>query len=152
MSSILVEVANAGGDITATNYWDTPFAKAGGMYLTVNAGCFRLLLPEGSESVIREIDAVGEVVISRGPSDLGDAIELLFDDDSGSPFAIHLSAAQTDRPFSAEHEAKRWVFTAWVHRRGKPHKSVTKPCWVRLVDRIPCLAPRTGPLPVPSKN
>jgi hypothetical protein len=79
----MLEIVNDGPAITSTNYWETDYARAGEVFLSLNAGCFRLLLPEALEREIAEMATAGNVIVSRGPWPDGgkaDAIELLFDD------------------------------------------------------------------------
>ena len=42
-------IGNAGKEITQSNYWETEMAQAGFAYLSFNAGCARLLIPDGNE-------------------------------------------------------------------------------------------------------
>lgn len=125
--------------------------RAGTMFLSLNAGAFRLLLPTGWEEAVQEMQTGREIVVSRGPwaKDPGhglDAIELLFEDGTADPYAIHLQASQCDRLPLPEDVAQEWVFSAWTApRRGKPHRALDRPCWYRIVPQIPWLKPRHEP-------
>jgi len=41
----MITIANDGPDIASTNYWATDHARAGIVYLSGNAGAWRLLMP-----------------------------------------------------------------------------------------------------------
>jgi hypothetical protein len=41
--------------IVASNYWDSDLAAAGLLFLSVNAGCFRLLVPQNQRAVISDM-------------------------------------------------------------------------------------------------
>lgn len=142
-----LRIKNHGPLVVATNYWGLPAAKAGKFYLSTNAGAFRLLVPRQHESIL-EADLVPakEVVISRGPwpqARREDGLEVLFDDGSDNPFALHLSMEAVDRVPTPEDQGREWICTVWTApRRGKPHLALQRPAWYRIVPRIPWLKPR----------
>ena len=143
----MLRIENHGPLIVATNYWDLPEERLGKVLVSPNAGAFRVLLPRVAEPSLEDMKAGRECLVSRGPCPgmgLPDATEILFDDGTNSPFALHLSvAAWTTLPDPAD-VAKEWVLTAWTApRRGKPHKALERPCWYRLSDLLPDLRPRT---------
>lgn len=140
---MFIELQNNGQEIISTNYFDTTHAQRGYFYLSSNAGAFRLLVPDGQIPVIEECKTATEVIISRGPwpeQGRQDAIEILFEDRSDSPYAIHLSSEQVDRlPLDQDQDIRgqppRWRFAAWA-RAGK---ALELPCRYRRVKEIPCL-------------
>jgi len=144
----MLEIENHGPLILRSNYWGSALDRAGTLYLSINAGAFRLLLPGGWEEVVQEMQTGREVVVSRGPwaKDPGrglDALELLFEDGTTDPYSVHLQSTQCDRLPTPEDQGKEWLFTAWTApRRGKPHKALERPAWYRLVGQIPWLKPR----------
>jgi hypothetical protein len=72
-----------------------------------------------------------------------DALELLFDDGSPDPYAVHLQVEQCDRLPLAADVAKEWLLTVWTApRRGKPHKALERIAYYRLVPRLPWLKSR----------
>ena len=42
----MIHSENDGPEIVLTNYWEHEQAKAGFCFLSINAGCFRLLVPK----------------------------------------------------------------------------------------------------------
>jgi len=144
--SELLQIENHGPLLVASNFWESEQEAAGKFYLSTNAGAFRLLVPRSQEAAIAEMTTGKEVVVSRGPWPAvkrQDGLELLFDDFSDSPYALHLSIEAADRLPLDEDAGKEWLFTAWsAPRRGRPHQVLQRPCWYRRVARIPCLQPR----------
>ena len=41
----ILKFENDGPLIVASNYWESEMAAAGKLYVSINAGCFRLLVP-----------------------------------------------------------------------------------------------------------
>lgn len=145
--SISLMVQNNGQEIVATNFWETEHARRGLFYLSINAGAFRLLVPEAHTSAISEFKTAKDVILSRGPwSQMGnrDAIEILFDDESESPYALHLDARQLDRLPAREDAGRTAVFTAWLRgAQGAPVCAYRHECYYRVVPRIPWLKGRS---------
>lgn len=144
---MLLTIANHGPLITSTNFFASDHAKNGKLYLSVNAGAVRLLVPPACESAIPDMAAATEVVVSRGPwpaAKGGDSLELLFEDGTDSPFSVHLDSNSFDRLPPAEDAGREWVCTVWVAHRGDvPRRAIEKPCWYRVVSRLPWLKPRS---------
>lgn len=141
----MVVVRNSDQEIEYTNYFDTANAEAGYCYLSPNAGAFRLIVPDQMVPDIEEWRSAREVIVSRGPwpdANKADAIEILFEDDSDNPYALHMASTQVERmPLDTDRDRRdqppRWTFTAWT-REGK---QLTLPCRYRLVKHIPWLKP-----------
>lgn len=135
-------IKNDGQAIESTNYWDLEQAQRGYVFLSWNAGAGRLLVPDSQAAIIREMKTGKYVIVSRGPwKDQGgrDAIELLFEDGSDSPFALHLVAEQCDRMIPATDQGGGLVVSVWT-RAGEQMRLPGK---YRRVEEIPCLAPWT---------
>lgn len=159
-----IHVRNNEGRIVHTNYFDTPLARRGALYLTTNARTFRLLVPPALlEESRKEFRTAREVIISRGPvsgplldprnalplesglvvppsfeqcGSLG-GIELLFEDDTACPFSFHMTTTQLDRVPPADESGRTDLrFIAYG-----PGLTVLAdlPAKFRVVDRLPCL-------------
>ena len=148
MSTYLI-VDNDGPLVVSSNYWDLPECAMGKVLLTVNAGAFRLLLPPAAEGALEDMRAAKICVVSRGPwpaAGLADALEVLFDDSTDSPYAIHTAPAASDRLPLDSDAAGEWTLTAWTRpRRGAPHLALERPCRYRRVPRLPWLRPWEDP-------
>ncbi len=137
----MLSIENDGSNIRATNFWQTPFAAAGAFYLSVNANAFRLLVPDSQKAAIQEISTAREVIVSRGPwpaKSRADAIELLFEDGTDTPFTLHFGVEQIDRLPLDSDAGHQLMFSAWT--KG-PVKVLTRPARYRRVAAIPCLEP-----------
>ena len=121
-----ITVKNNDADIVETNYWETPLANNGDCYLSIYSWTFRLLVPDAFLSEIEKWKTATEVIVSRGPREKTvrkDAIEILFEDNSDNPYALHIVAEQVDHmPLPADQDRPgqpaRWTFAVWT-RQGK---------------------------------
>lgn len=139
----MLSIENDGPDIVSSNFWDTEYARDGYYFLSFNAGAARLLMPRQHRSALRDMRTAGEVIISRGPWPAHlreDAIELMFEDGSTAPFALHFGLEQVDRVLPADDEGRQLVFTVWAWARG-PVKALELPARYRRVATIPCMDP-----------
>jgi hypothetical protein len=83
--------------LKASNFWDSELAKEGALFVSINAKTFRVLVPDSLEKFIADMATAKMVVVSRGPwpeEGLDDAFEMLFDDESNQPMALHLTSKQ----------------------------------------------------------
>ena len=134
----LIIIKNRDQAIVETNYFDTPHAKAGALYLSWNTRAARLLVPDNQKGILSELRGAREVLISRGPwTDQGgrDALELLWEDDSDTPFALHLAIEQSDRLLLDTDQGGGIWCSVWT-RGGMKGRW---PARYRRVTRIPCL-------------
>lgn len=138
----MIEFENQGQKIVRTNYWDSPAAKAGYFFLSWNAGAARLLVPDAMTSHVREMKGAKFVIVSRGrwaQHNREDALELLFEDRSQSPYCLHLVKDQTDRLIPEEDQGGGFWVSVWT-KRGE---QLRFPGRYRQVETIPCLEPWT---------
>lgn len=139
----MIAIVNSGKEITETNYWDTEFAKRGFFYLSWNAGALRLLVPENQEDQVQEMLTGKICIVSRGMLDTNkwsgrsrgkiDSLELMFDDGSNNPFALHVEMQMSDR--AIVDDGKDFVVAIWT-RSGKKGEM---PGRYRVVKKLPCL-------------
>lgn len=124
--------------IVKTNYWDSEYASLGKIYLSWNAGAGRLLIPDVLEQSISELRGAKYVVISRGPwpeTGKQDALEIMFEDGSDSPFCFHIGSEQGDRLLPITDQGGGFDITVWT-REGE---QLRLPAKYRVVKAIPCL-------------
>jgi len=137
--SFIIAIENDGQNIKNTNYFESPAAKEGYVFLTINAGAFRLLVPDNiAAKLVGEIATANEVIVSRGrwvAQNGIDAFEIMFEDNSDSPYCFHISAKQADTYPVESDCGKQWNFTVW-NSKGKIAEF---PSWYRTVEQIPCL-------------
>lgn len=143
----IIQVSNHGPLILSTNYWDSELASSGKLFVSINAGAIRILLPPARYGDMAEMRTGKECVLSRGPwpaQRLPEGIEIMFDDGSDSPYALHLSPESFDLLPAAPEPDREWVLTVWIAKDGKPHKAMERVCHWRRVERIPSLEPWEG--------
>lgn len=137
---MLITIGNDGQDIVSTNYFESEYAVNGKVYMSINAGAFRLLLPDSQMRYLEEMSSGKEVLITLGKWLEGNkrqAFELLFEDYSMSPFCLYFGPEQIDRIPNDMHRKDKTVFTVWT----TAGKVLSLPCYTRRVDEIPCLEP-----------
>lgn len=99
-----------------------------------------MLLPDSQKAMLHDMRSAQYVIVSRGPwadQDNREAIELLFEDNSDSPFCVHLVSEQCDRLIPETDQGSGFVVTAWTRGGEK----LRLPGKYRVVDRLPCLYP-----------
>lgn len=134
----MLQIENKGQAITSTNYWDSDHAKAGYCFLSWNAGAARLLLPDALKPALMDMRGSKYVIVSRGPWTAHggrEALELLFEDNSDSPYCLHLVAEQTDRLLPEDNQGGGFAVTVWTRGGEK----LRLPGKYRTVAAIPCL-------------
>lgn len=139
-----IEIHNHGPLIVSTNYWQSDYAAAGTFYCSINAGAIRLMVPASRRPDIDDMRISRHVVLSRGPwpaMSLPEAVELLFDDLSDQPYALHLSPESFDLLPAEPEPGHKWVISVWDEKNGRPHKAVERTCYWRRVPLLPCLRP-----------
>lgn len=113
--------------VKETNYWETGLAEAGLFYFSVNAGCIRMLLPQrqggrhypgsASEGLDDSVfNSTKYVIVSRGQLSGRDAYEVLFEDETQTPFSLQTSTDQWDRLIPANESGR--ILPFHVYRRG----------------------------------
>lgn len=135
-------IENEGQKIKKSNYWDSEYAKTGKLYLSSNAGAFRLLAPEDmAMDLQRECGLANEALISLGTwpeAGKEKAAEILLEDGSDSPYVLHLSVEQLDRWPDPADDGRQFTFTLWG--RG-PELLAELPARLRFVPSLPYLRP-----------
>ena len=136
----MLKIINKGQAITSTNYWDSEHARRGLVFLSWNAGAARILLPDSNKTMLREMRTAKYVIISRGPwmdKGVDDALEIMFEDGTHSPFSFHLVAEMTDRMLPEDNQGGGFTVTVWTRGGEK----LRLPGKYRVVSAIPCLEP-----------
>lgn len=89
-------IENDSGAITSTSYWDTAYAQQGLCYLSGNGEYLRLLVPARIESSVREMQTGRRIVVEPSIV-LRGHIDVVFDDETKSPFYVSISPLMLDR-------------------------------------------------------
>lgn len=141
----LITFENDGQELLKTNYWQSEACEKGYAYLTLNAGCFRLLVPTGKGLPIDDMKTGKVVLVTRGPwpeQGKNDALELLFEDYTDSPFVLHIVSGQVDfMPRDSEQDSKgqepKWKFAVYTEKDGKVFEA---PARYRRAEKLPYMA------------
>lgn len=106
-------IRNQSSKITATDYWGTPHAEAGYVYVSVNAGTVRLLVPPAAPpDLLPALRAAKTVAI--GLAGLARARRLVIeivDTTPDDPYVLDMDPQQCDRglPASEAGDPVPWV-------------------------------------------
>ena len=130
-----ITISNDGGEITSTNYFDSPWAEAGLCYLSGNAGVARLLIPDSQKHTIVEMQTGKFCVLTTGLFKGTPCIEIMFDDKSRAPHAVVITQDMCD--FSLQSSRTPIKLSAWT-RNGKVGEWTA---FERAALRLPCLQP-----------
>lgn len=136
---MLMHIFNDGQEIVETNYWGSEAERAGKLFVSCNAGAIRLLLPRSMGVGLGEMRVATYAICSVGPwPDVAkrEAVELMFEDFSPNPYALHVGAESCDM-IPADPGSKEWVLAVWVHG---PRKTIEMPCKWRRSKRLPDLS------------
>jgi hypothetical protein len=140
----VIVTTNEGPAIVESSYWTSGLAKAGKVYVTVNAGAIRVLVPNQFRDLPDEVGSAQYAVLSRGPwpaQRLADAVEILWEDGSQSPYALHLAPEAFDL-LPGDPGVSDWIVTTWdVDAAGRPRLRTQHLCFWRRVPRLPWLKP-----------
>ena len=134
---MLVSIHNDGQRITSTNFWELAEYQAHGkFYVSINAGCVRLLVPRSRTADAHDMAAAKVAVVSIGPCrdwNNMDAAHIMFDDGSDSPYCLFTELRAFDvLPTTAEDA--RTDLTCAVYTAGEdlaPNCVCTLPCRIR---------------------
>lgn len=130
-------IKNKGKEILDTNYFDSELNINDKFYVSINAGAFRLLVPDKHVNEIkRELELAKEITITRKMFHKGNGIqgfEILIDDNSDYPFYLQLSENAFDRKPSSFNENKSFVFSAWYREKNEIKKMFESQCFYKRI-------------------
>lgn len=139
----IITVQNHGPLIERTNYYESALAASGKLYVSVNAGAIRILLPPSKFRDLTEMRQSKFCILSCGlwpEMGLAEAIEIMFEDYSNSPYALHLAPESFDALPAKPEPGREWVLYVYTLKAGRLHKSLERKCFWRRVEKIPCIA------------
>jgi hypothetical protein len=102
-------IGNDGPEILTTDYWETEHAQKGFVYLSGNAGAWRLLVPPSAAWMLPEMRTGHSAYIERSVR-TPQCWDIVFDDGTESPFSISIDKRQLDRAL----EPGAAQLTVWV--------------------------------------
>lgn len=135
-----IGIGNNRQEINETNYFDHFLAKKGYAFVSLNAGAFRLLLPDNLIHNLKDMKTAEYVIVSRGKCpqyDRDDMFEIMFEDHTDRPFIMFIDKTSFDMVPNHEWRNYEFPFTVWT-RRGK---ELTLRGKYRKVNKIPWMKP-----------
>lgn len=139
-----ITIANDGAAVVSSNYWTSDYARAGKLFASTNAGAVRLLLPPDYSELVREVRGAEYAVLSRGPwpeAGLNEAVEIMWEDNSDSPYALHLSKESFDLLPAEPEPGKEWIVSTWELVGDKPTQCTEHRLYWRRAAKLPCMQP-----------
>ena len=135
----MISIESDGPAIARTDYWESEMNARGLIVISMNAGAFRILLPDSMTDQVADMQTARDIIVSKGRYRGKLAYEILFDDYTDSPYSLLLDARQfaSQQPADSEH-GKEVRISVWV--RG-PQRVLDMPARFRVVRRLPCLRP-----------
>lgn len=103
-----------GARIIETDYWDSEEAEAGMLVVSSSAGVMRLLVPDAHASAVGEMLAASSVVVSRGPLDGVDVLEIFFEDGTDKPMVVCVEAQRADFLPRSDESGREIGFAVWT--------------------------------------
>lgn len=140
----MIATQNHGPLILSSSYWGSEEERAGKIFCSTNAGAVRLLVPASKRELIEAARGSRYAILSRGPwpaAGLAEAVEILFEDHTDTPYVIQLSPESFDLVPAEPPTGREWVIALWDLKKGKPHKAVERPCHWRRVPQLPWMKP-----------
>lgn len=105
----MITISNAGQEIVHTDYWSTEHARRGLVYLSGNAGAWRLLVPPAAAGMLPEM-RTGKRAYIEASVRMSQCWDIVFDDGTDAPFSVSIDKRQLDRAL----EPGAGVLSVWV--------------------------------------
>lgn len=126
-------IENDDQNIISTNYYESEFNKYNKFFVSLNAGAFRLLIPERySNEIQQELKLAQSIKITWKIIPYmreHEGFEILFDDTSDDPYLLQLSKNSFDR-LPAEEDINKWfIFSAWIKNNNNIKKIYEQKCF-----------------------
>lgn len=100
---ITITNSNDGSAVISTTYWSTDHARAGLLYLSINAGAVRILVPRSATTLLADLPPVGtEVELRRRVEGERTMLQILYLDIPTEPYEVAIDQRQSDRWIAAE--------------------------------------------------
>ena len=128
------------GFITDTTYFDTDVCDEGLYNLIFNMNTYSLLIPDRKDDWLVDILEAESVVITRGTyNGKNDCFEIMFEDDTETPFMIILSDEQFSRisPLKEGWNGHLYIFVGSIHNCKRDFDKV----YYRVTDTLPFCNP-----------
>ena len=141
-----IEAGSLARRLTREEFWNTEGAQKGFFHVGFDGRDFCLLVPDCQHAAVPEIRTGSHAVVTLGfHVEMGRTMyEILFEDGSRRPYALHMLPETFERPLSMAETAslaRRLI----VYTRGFV-EGAAMPAYFREVETLPCLKPWKGRL------
>jgi hypothetical protein len=95
----MITIQNDGQELLETNYWESEAAQKDYMFISFNARCMRLLVPDIRKHDLKDMTMAKKIIMERGKwEEQGnrDTILITFDDGSKLPYIAYIVVEQAD--------------------------------------------------------
>jgi hypothetical protein len=136
----LVHQFDKEGFMTDTTYWETDACEEGSYHLAFNMDTYSLLIPGNKDEWLSEIVEADSVVITRGSyKGLKDSFEIMFEDNTETPFMIIISDEQFTRlsPLKEGWNGHLYIFVGSLYNCKLDFDKV----YYRVADTLPYCKP-----------
>lgn len=124
----MIQFDNRGGELRTTTYFESDHARAGLVYLSINAGVARLLVPTAaltaSGDALRNAITI-DFAIAGSVSHPTIAIDVI-DGDPAYPYVFEIDARQCDRHLPASEAGAPLPWIAYTQREGHELEEVAR--------------------------
>jgi len=128
------------GFVTYTTFFDTDDCEAGNCHLVFNISTYSLFIPEKKDDWLTETVEAESVVITRGSyNGVKDCFEIMFEDNSETPFMIIIPNNQISRvsPLKEGWNGNLYIFSGSLNNCKQKHEKV----YYRVADSLPFCKP-----------
>lgn len=139
-----IQIENQGQDIISSNYWGSDIEKQRLLFLSPNAGAIRLLVPRNYEAELQDMTKDCDyVIVTRGKWNGAEAVEILFENHSHTPYSITLTADSCLMLPGNPGSDRQWGFAIWTldETTNRPIKRYAFKSKWRRADELPYLRP-----------
>lgn len=140
-------VRNDGKRLVSSTYWSSPLAQRNFVFVSINAGALRVLLPRDvDQELLRAARTSREVLVTRVSGalehlahfDPSFALELLWEDDSDAPYSLCVGLTQLDRLPPTSEAGRALEVSLWdIGPYGQPRMLHQLPGRFRVAAQVP---------------
>ena len=137
----LMKIVSIGELIVASDYFGGDWENTGKYLVSCNEGAIRLLWPSCRINEVQQMMTADEIIVTRGVYEDSEALEILFDDHSASPFMLVMTDSSVVGFLPGDPGKRRWKFTIWMCVNGRPRMVYSRMAHWRQGTDLPDLRP-----------
>lgn len=110
-----IRIENNGKEIVSTSFWDSELAQLGYVFVSVNDGAIRMLVPPSAEEDYLPEMKTGKSILIEPSEQHESSLDFVFDDGTETPFWVVVDLKQIDAEIKAGNNIPFYVYT----KKGK---------------------------------